>query len=126
MKYLSKGKEGLKDSYARLDPQLRALEPNGDSLPTKQLLAAGWGYCTLETSSIQADNGAGLTRGIVSEQRPAPQVRRLGRPTRLGLGSSRALNYLQVNARQVGIEGVCGMEKQHWLRWLLISDSDWH
>jgi transposase-like protein len=27
LKYLSKGKEGLKDSYARLDPQLRALEP---------------------------------------------------------------------------------------------------
>ena len=27
LKYLSKGKEGLKDSYARVDPQLRALEP---------------------------------------------------------------------------------------------------
>lgn len=27
MKYLSKGKEGLKDSYPRIDPQLRALEP---------------------------------------------------------------------------------------------------
>lgn len=26
-KYLSKGKEGLKDSYPRVDPQLRALEP---------------------------------------------------------------------------------------------------
>jgi transposase-like protein len=27
LKYLSKGKEGLKDSYSRIDPQLRALEP---------------------------------------------------------------------------------------------------
>jgi transposase-like protein len=28
LKYLSKGKEGLKDACARLDPQLRALEPD--------------------------------------------------------------------------------------------------
>jgi hypothetical protein len=34
-------------------------------LRRKGLLAAGWGYVTLETNSIQADNGAGLTRGII-------------------------------------------------------------
>ena len=33
--------------------------------PTEQLLAAGWGYATLDPSSIQADNGAGLTMGII-------------------------------------------------------------
>lgn len=32
---------------------------------TDQLIAAGWGYVSLSTASIQADNGAGLTAGIV-------------------------------------------------------------
>ena len=32
LKYLSKGKEGLKDSYARVDPQLRALEEENERL----------------------------------------------------------------------------------------------
>ncbi|WP_229311425.1 hypothetical protein [Larkinella rosea] len=32
MKYLSKGKEDLKDSYTRVDPQLRALEEENERL----------------------------------------------------------------------------------------------
>ena len=32
LKYLSKGKEGLKDSYARIDPQLRVLEEENERL----------------------------------------------------------------------------------------------
>jgi transposase-like protein len=32
LKYLSKGKEGLKDSYSRVDPQLRALEEENERL----------------------------------------------------------------------------------------------
>ncbi len=32
LKYLSKGKEGLKDSYLRVDPQLRALEEENERL----------------------------------------------------------------------------------------------
>jgi len=36
-----------------------------DPPSTEQLIAAGWGYATLEPGSIQADNGAGLTRGII-------------------------------------------------------------
>ncbi|WP_460640439.1 hypothetical protein [Larkinella harenae] len=31
-KYLTKGKEGLKDSYPRVDPQLRALEEENERL----------------------------------------------------------------------------------------------
>ena len=31
-KYLDKGKEGLKDSYPRVDPQLRALEEENERL----------------------------------------------------------------------------------------------
>ncbi len=32
LKYLSKGKEGLKDTYVRIDPQLRALEEENERL----------------------------------------------------------------------------------------------
>jgi len=36
-----------------------------DPPSTEQLIAAGWGYATISPGSIQADNGAGLTRGII-------------------------------------------------------------
>ena len=39
--------------------------PNADPPSTQQLIADGWGYATIDPSSIQADNGAGLTRGII-------------------------------------------------------------
>ena len=86
--------------------------PTGDSPPTEQLLAAGWGYCTIEPGSIQADNGAGLTRGIiglVNKGQPR-QPDDWGALRAWGWGASRALDYLetepQVNAKAVGIEGV--------------------
>jgi hypothetical protein len=38
----------------------------GDVPPSyQQLIAAGWGYAYIDPASIQADNGAGLTRGII-------------------------------------------------------------
>jgi hypothetical protein len=39
--------------------------PAGDPPTTQQLLADGWGYASIDPSSIQADNGAGITRGII-------------------------------------------------------------
>ena len=36
-----------------------------DPPSTEQLIAAGWGYATISPGSIQADNGAGLTKGII-------------------------------------------------------------
>ena len=36
-----------------------------DPPSTEQLIANGWGYALLDTSTIQADNGAGLTQGII-------------------------------------------------------------
>jgi hypothetical protein len=51
----------------RLPPPNFFAPPKADEelTPQERLLAAGWGYVTLETNSIQADNGAGLTRGII-------------------------------------------------------------
>lgn len=86
--------------------------PFNDPPSTEQLLAAGWGYATLRPDSIQADNGAGLTRGIIGlVNRGQPR-----KPDDWGAlrawawGAARGLDYLEtdpaVNARQVGIEGV--------------------
>ena len=84
----------------------------GDPSPTEQLLAAGWGYVTIDPASIQADNGAGLTRGIIGLVNKG-QPRKpddWGALRAWSWGAARALDYLEtdplVDARKVGIEGV--------------------
>ncbi len=37
--------------------------PPSDPPAIEQLIADGWGYATINPGSIQADNGAGLTKG---------------------------------------------------------------
>lgn len=85
--------------------------PPGPS-KTDKLIEAGWGYATISPASIQADNGAGLTRGIIGlTNRGQPR-----RPDDWGSlrawawGASRGLDYLEtdpaVNASRIGIEGV--------------------
>ncbi len=78
----------------------------------EQLIANGWGYALLDTSSIQADNGAGLTKGIIGLTNKG-QPRKpddWGALRAWGWGASRALDYLETNksvdAKHVGIEGV--------------------
>nr|MDQ3010645.1 hypothetical protein [Acidobacteriota bacterium] len=77
----------------------------------QQVLAKGWGYATLVPTSIQADNGAGLTAGIIGlvnkgEPRKADDW---GALRAWAWGVSRALDYFEtdkaVNAKQVGLEG---------------------
>jgi lysophospholipase L1-like esterase len=78
----------------------------------EQLVAAGWGYVSLATTSIQADNGAGLTAGVIGltnkGRRRTPE--QWGALRAWAWGAARALDYLEtlpaVDARRVGIEGV--------------------
>jgi hypothetical protein len=77
----------------------------------QQVLAKGWGYATINTSSIQADNGAGLTQGIIGLVNKG-QPRALddwGVLSAWAWGASRAMDYFEtdksVDARQVGLEG---------------------
>jgi hypothetical protein len=78
----------------------------------EQLIADGWGFATLSPNSIQADNGAGLTKGIIGlvNQGQPRKPDDWGALRAWGWGASRALDYLAtekaVNAKQVGIEGV--------------------
>ena len=78
----------------------------------EQLIAKGWGYAVLLPNTIQADNGAGLTKGIIGLANKG-QPRRLddwGALRAWAWGASRALDYLEtdpaVDAKRVGIEGL--------------------
>src|SRR4029453_6137 len=79
---------------------------------TQQLIAHGWGYAAPAPTSVQADNGSGLTRGIIGLVN-AGQPRKpddWGALRAWAWGASRALDYLEndkaVDAKKVGIEGV--------------------
>jgi hypothetical protein len=87
-------------------------EPGGSG-PTwqQQVLARGWGYATIIPTSVQADNGAGLTQGILGLCNKG-QPRKpddWGALRAWAWGASRALDYFEtdksVDARKVGLEG---------------------
>ena len=62
-----------------------------DPPATEQLIAGGWGYALLDTGSIQADNGAGLTKGIIGlTNKGQPRSRRTGARCEHGPGAPRA------------------------------------
>jgi peptidoglycan/xylan/chitin deacetylase (PgdA/CDA1 family) len=78
----------------------------------RQLLAKGWGYAILIPTSVQADNGEGLTQGIIGLVNKG-QPRKLedwGSLCAWAWGASRGLDYLEtdksVDAKHVGIEGL--------------------
>jgi len=102
-------------------------QPGGDGMPgprfpisftgsdppaTQELIADGWGYASLSPASIQADNGVGLTKGIIGLVNKG-QPRKpddWGALRAWAWGASRGLDYLEtdpaVDAKHVGIEGV--------------------
>jgi hypothetical protein len=78
----------------------------------QQVLAQGWGYAILIPTSVQADNGEGMTEGIIGLVNKG-QPRKLddwGALRAWAWGASRALDYFEtdrsVDAKQVGIEGL--------------------
>ena len=87
-------------------------QANADAPATEQLIANGWGFANIIPASIQADNGAGLTKEIIGlcnkgEPRKPDDW---GALRAWAWGASRGLDYLEtesaVNANRVGIEGV--------------------
>jgi hypothetical protein len=78
----------------------------------QQVLAKGWGYAELIPTSVQVDNGEGLTQGIIGLANKG-QPRKLddwGALRAWAWGASRALDYFEthssVDAKRVGIEGL--------------------
>jgi hypothetical protein len=92
--------------------QLPQLNADGDPPNQWELAAAGWGFALLDLGSVQADNGAGLTRGIIGlvnkGQPRSPED--WGALRAWSWGAGRALDYLEtdsaVDAKHVGVEGV--------------------
>ncbi len=95
------------------DTSNRTTQPPAPAGPTwqQQVLATGWGYAIISPNSIQADNGAGLTQGIIGlmnkGQRRKPDD--WGALRAWAWGASRAMDYFEtdksVDAKQIGIEG---------------------
>jgi len=77
----------------------------------EQVLAKGWGYAEYIPTSVQADNGAGLTQGIIGlcNKGDPRKVDDWGALRAWAWGASRALDYFEtdkaVDAKQVGVEG---------------------
>ena len=109
----------MRELRARMEARGIKIPPPGPGEPVgsgptwqQQVLANGWGYAILIPTSVQADNGAGLTKGIIGLcNRGQPR-----KPDDWGAlrawawAASRALDYFEtdksVDAQHVGIEGV--------------------
>lgn len=65
----------------------------------QQLLAKGWGYAILVPMSIQADHGAGLTRGIIglANKGKARTPEQWGALRAWAWGASRAIDYFETD-----------------------------
>ena len=92
--------------------QFPQLNEDGGLPNTWQLVAAGWGFVLFDPASVQADDGAGLTRGIiglVNKGQPR-KPEDWGALRAWAWGAARGLDYLEtdpaVDAKHVGIEGV--------------------
>jgi lysophospholipase L1-like esterase len=100
----------MKDMMASR-PELKAMM-GSDPPSMEQLIAAGWGYALLDPGTIQPDNGAGLTRGIIglANQGQPRKPEDWGALRAWAWGASRGLDYLEsdkaVDGQRVGIEGV--------------------
>jgi lysophospholipase L1-like esterase len=92
-------------------PELKAAMGT-DPPAFEQLIAHGWGYALIDPGSIQADNGAGLTRGIIglTNKGKPRNPEDWGALRAWAWGASRGLDYLEtdkaVDAKRAGIEGV--------------------
>jgi hypothetical protein len=77
----------------------------------QQVLDKGWGYAIIVPNSIQADNGAGLTQGIIGlcNKGKLRKADDWGSLRAWAWGASRALDYFEtdptIDAKQVGLEG---------------------
>ncbi|MGA8037543.1 MAG: hypothetical protein WB985_16400 [Candidatus Acidiferrales bacterium] len=95
----------------RMTPeQLKAFEQSGPTWQ-QQVRTKGWGYATYLPTSVQPDNGEGLTQGIIGLCNNG-QPRKLddwGALRAWAWGASRALDDFEtdtsVDAKQVGLEG---------------------
>ena len=87
------------------------LPPDFDAWKS-QILSKGWGYAVFIPTSVQEDNGAGLTQGIIGfcNKGMPRKVDDWGALRAWAWGASRVLDYFEtdnsVDVKRVGIEGI--------------------
>jgi hypothetical protein len=89
--------------------------PRGGGTPEpsaqEQIVNRGWGYASVSTASVQADNGTGLTCGIIGlVNRGQPRnLEDWGVLSAWGWGMSKVLDYFEtdkaVDAKRVAVQG---------------------
>ena len=90
----------------------RARNVDGGAPSIVQLIAAGWGFASLDPTAVQADDGAGLTRGIIGlTNRGRPRTPdQWGALRAWAWAASQVLDELRtdpaVDGAHIGIEGV--------------------
>ncbi len=90
----------------------QGLGASGEPTWKEQLISRGWGYAIIVPSSIQADNGAGLTEGIIGlvNKGAFRKADDWGTLRAWAWGASRALDYFEtdkdVDSKKVAIEGL--------------------
>ena len=87
------------------------MKPGSGPTWQQQVLARGWGYAIYIPTSVQADNGEGLTQGVIGlvNQGQPRKLDEWGALRAWAWGASRALDYFEtdksLDAKQVGVEG---------------------
>lgn len=94
----------------------RGFRPPASTTPQKswqeQVLEKGWGYAIIVPTSFQADNGAGLTQGIIGLVNKGQPRKHddWGTLRAWAWGTSRAIDYFETDAtvdvKRIGIEGL--------------------
>ena len=106
------GRAGLPSAAVPQDFARFAALAGTDPPAPVQLIGAGWGVAMLNPGSVQADNGAGLTEGIIglANHGQPRKPEDWGALRAWAWGASRALDYAEtdtaIDAKHVGIEGV--------------------
>jgi len=92
--------------------QLPPRNEDGDPPNTWELVADGWGFALLDPTTVQADNGAGLTRGIIglTNHGQPRKPEDWGALRAWAWGASKALDLFltepRIDAKRVAVEGL--------------------
>ncbi|HWD18284.1 MAG TPA: acetylxylan esterase [Verrucomicrobiae bacterium] len=103
---------GAFPGFARNRTNLARGFPGGGPRWQDEVSSNGWGHAVITPTSYQADNGAGLTKGIIGlcNHGHPRQPDDWGALRAWAWGASRALDYFEtdktVDAKKVGIEGL--------------------
>jgi len=111
--------------------QFPQLTKDGDPPATWQLIGAGWGFALFDTASVQADDGAGITRGIIGlVNKGQPRKPQDWGALRAGRGARAAVWTTSKPIRQSMRNTSASRESRvsvrpPWSQWHSISASPW-